>query len=230
MNTPTDFLEGIHAVLEKLPEDLAASLDYKQADLPDFVMPSGIEMGPADLGPGQPTVAPPMESYPDFRQPGGTMPDFPSQAAYSLSEADFPSFTPPESSEASEMAFPSLAGFDMSASSLPSGQAEYDSDSVMIGHLEDISRGIANLGRGGGSSANTGGRSQGPESVRGNSFYVNDPEADEQFASASPSINKGSTAGLRGAGGYGYGSRYNRQGSSLHGHGPIEHSFDHGPG
>lgn len=141
--------------------------------------------------------------------------DFASSAGLpSMADTPFPSVVQQNMGGDSD-AFPTLPGFSSAASSMPQS-ASVDNDALMVGHLEEISRGIQQMAKGGGERSGAR-RPQGPVQRGGQSVYVADLEADEGFGQASPSIDRSSTAGLRGAGGYGFGSRYAARASSLHG-------------
>lgn len=130
----------------------------------------------------------------------------------SMADTPFPSVASANMGGDSGDAFPTLPGFSSAASSMPQS-ASVDNDALMVGHLEEISRGIHRgiqmMAKGGGDRAGAR-RPSGPVQRGAQSFYVRDMDADEGFSQASPSVDRGSTAGLRGAGGYGYGSKFSK--------------------
>lgn len=213
MASPSEMIEKIHDGLATLPDQVAQVLgNFQQPELPqfdfggqDFGAPAMPEM--SDAGGMSPTGAPGQAT--SLPEEYATLTEFPSFGSPEIPDSSFPNFTA-SGLEASQDAFPEMAGFSSEASSFPSpAGAEYDTDQIMLGHMAEIAAGIKEMNRS--APAQRGfQRSEGPIQRTGQSFYVRDPEADEGFAAASPSIDRGSLAGLRGAGGYGYGSRFSK--------------------
>lgn len=219
MNSPTDFLQGIHDRLLSLPNDLASLLNPRGPDLSDVEFPNVPTPGAAETGDSPAIIqasesSVPFPEMPSFSAPESSFPEAPVLGAAGMPDSPFPSVGAAGNIEASFPNMPGFAGAPGDSSDMPIG-AEVDKDAIMIGHLEDISKGISQLTRSGGGQ-NAFQRSSGPVQTRGQSFYVADMDNDEGFSQGSPSVNASSTAGLRGAGGHGF-SRFSRQASALHG-------------
>lgn len=229
MNSPTDFLQGIHERLNSLPNDLASLIssprgsDLDDVEFPNVPTPSTAEAESPSV-PQQEASDSPFPEMPAFSAPDASFPDPPVLGSADVSDSPFPSAAAPSSIEASFPSAPSFAGAADSSGSGPVGSS-FDKDDIMIGHLEEMAKGISALTRAGGGKQSFM-RSNGPTEVRGPSFYVADMDNDEGFTQGSPSVNASSTAGLRGAGGHGFGSRYSRQASALHGSGPSRGGQD----
>lgn len=205
---PTDLLQTIHDSLGTLPDQVAQVLgNFQQPEIPEFDFSSDFGAAMPEIDGSLSPVGTPGEA-PNFPEEYAAVAEFPSFGAPDLPDSSFPNFS--DSGSAPQDAFPEMAGFSSEASSFPSpGNAEYDTDQIMLGHMAAIAAGIQEMNRRAPAERDFQ-RSQGPVQRTGKSFYVRDPEADEAFAAASPSVDAGSLAGLRGAGGYGYGSKFSR--------------------
>lgn len=229
MNTATDFLQGIHERLAGLPNDLASILSSPRgADLDDVEFPNVPTPGVSEAS-DSPSISQtaasesPFPEMPSFGAPEASFPEMPVLGSADVSDSPFPSVSAPSSIEASFPTAPSFAGAPGEGNG-PVGSS-FDKDDIMIGHLAEMEKALTNLTRTG-AGQNGFQRSSGPKEVRGPSFYVADMDNDEGFSQGSPSVNASSTAGLRGAGGHGFGSRYSRQASTLHGGGPSRGGQD----
>ncbi len=160
MNTPTEFLEGIHSVLESLPDDLASLLgSTDKADLPDFVMPASIDMAPTEASLFHSGTSAGTPDYPEFGQAMSGMPNYPELGSAGRSGG-------------ADAAFPDMLGFSSASSSMPTpADAERDTDQLILGQLEDIARNTANLSRGEGSKEGFQ-RSSGPQQINHASVWA----------------------------------------------------------
>lgn len=148
MSSPTEMIQKIHDGLTTLPDQVAQVLgSFKQPELPqfdagaDFGAPTMPEMSQEMSPVGAPGQAP------TFPEEYATLTEFPSFGAPEIPDSSFPNFT--ESGlNASQDAFPEMAGFSSEASSFPSpAGAEFDTDQMMLGHLEEIANGIKQMNR-----------------------------------------------------------------------------------
>lgn len=203
---PTDLLQTIHDSLGSLPDQVAQVLGgFQQPELPEFDFSSDFGQTMPEIEGGLSPVGAPGDP-PSFPEEYAALTEFPTFGTPEIPDSSFPNF---EASPANAQdAFPEMEGFSSEATSFPSPRnAEYDTDQIMIGHMREIAEGIKEMNRKAPGQAGFQ-RSEGPLQRTGKSFYVRDPGADEGYPAGSPSLDTSSTSGLRGAGGYGFGSRF----------------------
>lgn len=193
---------GIPAIPMQAAEQIEGALDRGPPTAQRFpeqrAAPSG--SWPAPVPPALSSSSFPATPPPAF----STNQSFPASVNPSVNSSVFPSPAPP--SVSADVRFPS-AGAPASQAAPPwaSASSPTGGGGEVIDLLRRIATAVERLGQGGGAPPPPS-PSHGGQTVF--SYTAGEhPDASEHYPAASPSVNVSSTGGLRGAGGWGFGSR-----------------------